>query len=152
MMVIRRFSDFSEAADQLLQEYYAAVGVKMRDGKAEMELLLADPGSAMWVATVDTELAGCVIFRQGVPTSDSAECKRLYVRPANRRMGIADVLMEHLEQFATASQRRWIYLDTEEQLGAAAELYRRRGYSACERYNDNPGANLFFRKEVTTPR
>ena len=152
MVAVTRLPAFSEAADQLLQDYYAAIGVIMRDGKAEMQQLLADPRSAMWVATVNTEPAGCVVFRQGIPQPDSGECKRLYVRPVNRRMGIADLLMEHLEQFAASSQLSWVYLDTNEQLRASLQLYRRRGYVACERYNQNPQANLFFRKAFRTPR
>ena len=117
-----------------------------------MEQLLGDPRSAMWIAIVHTELGGCVVFRHGVPGSDSGVCKRLYVRPTHRRMGIADLLMEHLEQFAATSQLGWVYLDTNEQFRASVELYRRRGYNPCERYNDNPQANLFFRKAITAPR
>lgn len=79
MIHVERLRSFTEAANCILQEYYAAIAVVTRDGQTEMGDLIADPCSAMWVATVDTKPVGCVAFRNGVPKSDSGECKRLYV-------------------------------------------------------------------------
>ena len=42
----------------------------------------------------------------------------------------------------------WIYLDTYDDLKAAIALYIRRGYETCERYNDNPQATVFLRKQI----
>ena len=150
MIHVERLRSYTEAAHQILQEYYAAIAVVMRHEQTEMDELIADPRSAMWLATADTKPVGCVVFRNGIPNSDSGECKRLYVQPASRRTGIADLLMDRLEQFAAKSQRSWIYLDTNEEFQASVKLYRRRGYSACERYNNNSQANLFFRKALYT--
>ena len=148
MVHVERLASFTDAANDILQEYYGVNAVLMRNGRAEMKDLIADPSSAMWIALVDAEPAGCVVFRHGTPTPDCGECKRLYVRPAFRRMGLADLLMDHLEQFATQTQRSWVYLDTREDFQASVKLYRQRGYLACERYNDNAQADLFFRKAI----
>ena len=150
MIHVERLWRYTEAADRILQEYYAATAVVMRDGPNEMNDLIADPCSAMWVATVDTTPVGCVVFRNGVPNVNSGECKRLYIQPAFRKMGAADLLMDCLEQFAAVSQRSWVYLDTNEDFHASVRLYRRRGYFACERYNNNSQASLFFRKALWT--
>ena len=57
--------------------------------------------------------------------------------------------MDVLEQFARESGLEWIYLDSYDDLKPAIALYERRGYSRCDRYNDNPQATLFMRKRIT---
>lgn len=41
-----------------------------------------------------------------------------------------------------------IYLDTRADMQAALRFYARRGYEACERYNDNPVAAHFMRRRL----
>jgi GNAT superfamily N-acetyltransferase len=94
-------------------------------------------------------MAGCVVLRGEVPDQDAGECKRLYVRPAFRRLGIAEALMTALEDFARRAGVQWVYLDTHDTFAASIRLYQARGYERCERYNDNPQATLFFRKRLS---
>jgi len=86
------------------------------------------------------------VLRKLDSISHAAECKRLYVRPAARGHRIADALLDAMEAFARSRHVRWIYLDTYDDLKIAIALYERRGYTRCERYNDNPQATLFMRK------
>ncbi len=132
----------------LLEEYYDAAEVVVRDGPEAMEALLTDPRSGMWVAWQDGAPAGCVVLRAGVPVADAAECKRLYVRPAFRGKGVAAALMQALESFAAETGFTWIYLDTRPNFAASVGLYRSRGYEECARYNQNPQAMMFFRKRL----
>lgn len=132
----------------LLQEYYEAVHVVLRDTPEKLQAMLAEPGSALWLAYLDGALAGCVLVRPLPQVSKAFECKRLYVRPAARGHRIADRLMDALEAFARAEGAEWIYLDTYDDLTAAIALYERRGYERCERYNQNPQATVFLRKRL----
>jgi ribosomal protein S18 acetylase RimI-like enzyme len=74
--------------------------------------------------------------------------KRLYVRPAFRQRGIADKLLQALEQFASTQGAEWLYLDTSDDLKAAIAFYEGHGYLRCDRYNDNPQATIFMRKQI----
>lgn len=79
----------------------------------------------------------------------AGEVKRLYVRPAFRRRGIAERLLEALERFASSRGVQWLYLDTTDELQAALAFYDRHGYARRDRYNDNPQATIFMRKRLS---
>ena len=145
---MKRRRHLNAQAWALLAEFYAAIDVVHQDSAEEMQDLLRDAHSGLWVATVGSMPAGCVVLKAGVPEEGSGECKRLYVRPAFRKQGVADRLMEALEQAARASGMPWIYLDTRTEFAASVRLYQRRGYLACPRYNNNSQATLFFRKRL----
>jgi GNAT superfamily N-acetyltransferase len=137
-----------EEARQLLHEYCEAVQVVKRDGPGELEGLIATHASGLWLAYLEEDLVGCVVLRQMQGHGSASECKRLYVRPLARGYGIAGKLLDALENYAQTSGIRWIYLDSYDDLKAAIQLYVRRGYAYCARYNDNPQATVFMRKEI----
>lgn len=145
---IERVRAATSEALELLDEYYEAVDVVLRDTPEKMQALLDEPDSALWLAYLGEELAGCVMVRPLPKMPRSCECKRLYVRPAARGHHIADRLMDALEDFARAARLEWIYLDTYDDLKAAIALYERRGYQRCDRYNENPQATVFLRKRL----
>jgi len=130
----------------LLGEYYELVGVIQRDTPAGLRKLLGDEAGGFWIAYVGETPAACVMLRPLSAMPGAAECKRLYVRPEFRGKGLAKSLMDTLEAFAARLGLDWVYLDSKDDLEAAIELYRRRGYEPCERYNDNPQATIFLRK------
>ena len=91
---------------------------------------------------------GFVVLRDLPSIPRAGECKRLYVQPSARGHRIAEKLMDALESFAQAQGLDSIYLDSYHDLEAAIALYRKRGYTECERYNDNPQATIFLRKHL----
>ena len=133
-------------AETLLAEYYELVGVVQRDTPTGLRKLLGDEAGGFWIAYVGETAAACVVLRPLPSIPSSAECKRLYVRSEFRGRGLAKVLMDTLEAFAARLGLDWVHLDSKDDLEAAIELYRRRGYEPCERYNDNPQATIFLRK------
>ena len=135
-------------AIRLLQEYYEAVSVVQRDAPNAIQKIIDDPSSGVWLAYKGEKAVGCVVLRKLASIPFSAECKRLYVQPTARGHGIADKLMDALESFARNKGLRWIYLDSYDDLKAAISLYRKRGYAKCKRYNDNPQATVFLRKNL----
>jgi DNA-binding MarR family transcriptional regulator/GNAT superfamily N-acetyltransferase len=132
----------------LLREYYEAVSVVQRDTPEAIRKMIDGPGSGVWLAYMGERAVGCVVLRKLDSISFAAECKRLYVQPGARGHHIADKLLDAQEDFARKQGLRWIYLDSYDDLKVAIALYRRRGYVSCERYNDNPQATVFLRKNI----
>jgi DNA-binding MarR family transcriptional regulator/GNAT superfamily N-acetyltransferase len=145
---IVRLEKVNEDALRLLEEYYEAVHVVQRDSPAAVGKIVRDASSGVWLAYLNDEAVGCVVLRRMASIPFAAECKRLYVQPMARGHGIADALLDAQEQYARGQSMQWIYLDSYDDLKAAITLYRKRGYVACERYNDNPQATVFLRKQI----
>ncbi|HVJ06274.1 MAG TPA: GNAT family N-acetyltransferase [Candidatus Saccharimonadales bacterium] len=138
----------ADPAFALIEEYYEAIGVMVRDDRAALEQYLVSPDASIWIATVDGEPAGCVMLRPLPEIPDAAEVKRLYVRPAFRGKRIAHALMQAAEEHARREGILWLYLDTKDDLHAAIHFYLSTRYERCPRYNDNPQATLFLRKRL----
>ena len=145
---IVRLTEVSGEALELLHEYCDAVHVVQRDDPQKLQALLQGHASGWWIATLGGKAVGCVVLRELPSIPHSAECKRLYVQPGARGHGIADKLMDALEDFARSEGVQSIYLDSYGDLKTAIALYLKRGYEECERYNDNPQATIFLRKRI----
>jgi len=130
----------------IVSEYYDAAAVVARDTEEAFATEYFELRSGFWLASVGAEIAGCVALRSLAP--ESAEIKRMYLRSRWRGQGIAEKLLEAAEHFAKGVGYTWIYLDTAKEMHAAAQLYRRSGYQLCDRYNDNPQAAIFMRKNL----
>jgi len=76
------------------------------------------------------------------------EIKRMWVAPSWRGAGLGSRLLRHLESVAADAGHRVVRLDTNATLDEAISMYERAGYTAIERYNDNPYAELFFEKPL----
>jgi GNAT superfamily N-acetyltransferase len=146
---IRR-ANLAQAGDAeiLLNEYYREIGVIQTDTPEAIRNLLSHSDSGFWIAYVAETPAGCVALRPLEKFRSSAECKRLYVRAQFRRRGIAEALLDVMEDYARSASLRFVYLDSMRKLEAALALYRRRGYAPCERYNENTQATVFLRKSL----
>jgi DNA-binding MarR family transcriptional regulator/GNAT superfamily N-acetyltransferase len=145
---IVRLSKSNDDALRLLQEYYEAVSVVQRDTPEATQKIIDAPGSGVWLAYLEEQAVGCVVLRKLASIPFAGECKRLYVQPSARGHHIAGKLLDAQEEFARSNGLRWIYLDSYDDLKAAIALYRKRGYVPCERYNDNPQATVFLRKNI----
>ncbi|HEX4771218.1 MAG TPA: GNAT family N-acetyltransferase [Bryobacteraceae bacterium] len=134
----------------LVEEYYEAIQVIARDNRDSLLHILSDPQSAIWVAYSGEVAIGCILFRPLTQFESAGEIKRLYVRPAYHARGVARLLLRTLEQFAQERNIAWLYLDTKDDLTEAIAFYRSHGYTPCARYNENPQATIFLRKELTS--
>lgn len=146
--LVRASTDHLNDARTLLYEYFDVIGVVLRDDDAAIRAFLDDASSALWIAYVDNDPAACVAMRPLPDVAGATECKRLYVADRYRRRGLAEALMQALEDHAAESGYNAVYLDTKDDLHAAIKLYQRLGYEPCARYNDNPQATLFMRKRL----
>jgi GNAT superfamily N-acetyltransferase len=133
---------------QLVEEYFQEIGVLLRDTLAEFAQYLQGGGNGVWLAFDREQPIGCIVLHSLTSLPRSAEIKRLFVRPAYRRQGLADRLLEALEQSAVKLSYEWLYLDTKDDLDNAIRFYHRHGYQRCDRYNRNPQATIFMRKRL----
>jgi ribosomal protein S18 acetylase RimI-like enzyme len=139
-----------DVAFEIVDEYCEAVDVLVRDEPAEFEKYFND-NAGIWLAVSgsDDEVVGCIALRP-LPHLHGGACevKRLYVKTDWRGCGIAQQLLNELLTYATAYGYKEIYLDTKDDLQDAIRFYYRAGYKDCQRYNDNPQATVFMRREL----
>jgi GNAT superfamily N-acetyltransferase len=140
--------DEAAEAYAIVAEYYEAVQVVVREDAAEFREKYFGPGAGIWLARDGAAVVGCIALRPLKEIAGCGEVKRLYVKPEYRGRAIAERLLEALEAYA----REWgygaIYLDSKDDLKAALRFYARHGYAECARYNENPQATVFMRKEL----
>jgi GNAT superfamily N-acetyltransferase len=79
---------------------------------------------------------------------ERAEIKRVWIAPEHRGRGLSSALMSDLEARALAAGRSVVVLDTNGVLVQAISVYHHLGYTPTERYNDNPHATHWFRKQL----
>ncbi|PSC70167.1 beta-aspartyl asparaginyl family [Micractinium conductrix] len=85
----------------------------------------------------------------GAPLADVCEMKRLFVLPGHHGLGAGAALVRALLPAAAELGYGCMVLDTLERLEGANKLYRRLGFSACQRYNDCPLPGvLYFARQL----
>lgn len=123
------FQGFTQECGTLPGEYVGPLGV----------LLLA------WV---DGMPAGCGALRP-LPDADypnASEMRRLYVRPAHRRLGLGRQLAQALIDWGVQAGYSCILLDTLDDMEAARSLYDSLGFDEIPPYYYNPIAGSHYLK------
>lgn len=134
-----------QAARVLFVEYAQGLGVDLCFQNFDTEVAqlpgeYAEPGGALLLAFVDGQAAGCVALRAlpSVDYANACEMKRLYVRPAFRRLGLGRVLAVQLLNLATQAGYSCLLLDTLDDMEAAREMYVSLGFEEIPPYYFNP--------------
>ena len=138
----------------LFAEYAASLGIDLgyQQFPAELEGLpgkYARPDGRLYLALVDGAPAGCVALRRFDATR--AEMKRLYVRPAYRRLHLGSRLAGLVVEAARESGYSAILLDTLHTMDRAKQLYRRLGFVEIEPYYDSPVGETTFLQLTLAP-
>jgi GNAT superfamily N-acetyltransferase len=105
------------------------------------------PVGLFLVAEVDGVPAACGAWRVHAP--GVAEVKRVYVEPAFRRQGLAQLVMAALEESAAAAGSRSVVLNSGSRQPEALALYAALGYTPVAGYGvyaDAPGAVFLGRR------
>jgi putative acetyltransferase len=129
-------------ARALFQEYGASLGFSLCFQSFDKELAglpgdYAPPSGRLLLAHVDGQPAGCIALHRY--RGDTAEMKRLYVRPQFRGHKLGQHLLDGLIAEAQAIGYRFIRLDTVPSvMGRAVELYRAYGFREIAPYRENP--------------
>jgi len=131
----RTVADF-QALWGLLIEYEAGLPPELRHGSVPDSTALKSTyvkRSAAFVAAAEGRIVGCVAVAE--LDAGTAVMMRLFVRPANRGMGAARVLVNAALRFVRRCRYGRVVLDTDkERLRAAYCLYRSLGFTECEPY------------------
>jgi GNAT superfamily N-acetyltransferase len=138
-----------DQAWEIVNEYYDAVDVVVREDRSAFEGLYFSDGAGLWLARIGPTVAGCIALRPLAVFPRAGEVKRLYVQPSSRGQGIAGLLLDTLHDYAKSAGYEWLYLDSKDDLRTAITFYEKRGYVPCERYNDNPQATVFMKKRIS---
>ncbi|HSQ30425.1 MAG TPA: GNAT family N-acetyltransferase [Gemmatimonadaceae bacterium] len=108
------------------------------------------PRGALWVAWEHAEAVGCLALHELAP--DTAELKRMYVRPESRGRGVARRLVEHAIAVATARRYSRLRLGTLPSMQAAQQLYASLGFRRVPAYRPVEfGETWFYERPLGTP-
>ena len=142
-----------DALRGIFREYAASLTVDLAFQNFEEELATlpgeyAAPRGALLMARVDGQLAGCCALRplDTVDFPNSCEMKRLYVRPAFRRLGLGRQLAEAIMDVARLNAYDHVLLDTLDDMEAARTLYEDLGFEEIPPYYHNPIAGAHYLK------
>ena len=142
-----------EAVRELFNEYAASLDIDLgfqgfTDEVAQLPGEYAPPRGTLLLALVDGAYAGCVALRpiDDVDYANSAEMKRLFVRPMFRRFGLgrslADAALDSARELGYAS----VLLDTLDAMEVARALYTDLGFEEIPPYYHNPMAGAHYLK------
>jgi putative acetyltransferase len=136
-----------EEAQRLIEEYAASLTVDLAFQGIDEELAglpgdYVPPRGALYVARDRDTILGCVAFRP--LGDDTAELKRLWVRPEARGSGAGRLLVARALENARAAGYACVRLDTLPDQRAAHSLYRSFGFVEIEPYRHNPVAGTAF--------
>jgi DNA-binding MarR family transcriptional regulator/GNAT superfamily N-acetyltransferase len=152
---IRTVDPTTPAAAAAMDSYFAELDRRFPHGfdpgPAAVGDMVAATGGGFVVATSDGLPVACGGVRS-LGGGRVGEIKRMWVHHDWRGAGLGARLLRHLETTAHDLGYGTIRLDTNGTLVEAIAMYERAGYRSIERYNDNPYAEAFFEKALTSPR
>ena len=138
-------ADFRALAAQLDAYYFPLVG--------DIQLKYAEPNrpenmNALVVAYEGDIPVACGAWK--AVSGETAEIKRIYVKPEYRRCGVATVLIRVLEESVRASGRHKLILETAVDTSGSHALYLSLGYRLRDYYGSPAGADhcQCFHKET----
>lgn len=86
---------------------------------------------------------------RSLPELDAAEVKRMYVRPAGQRKGLARRMLAHVEADLASAGHHLVVLGTGDRQPEAMALYESSGYEAIPgfgHYRDTPGSRHYAKR------
>jgi len=141
------------AVRAIFLEYARSLSVDLyfQDFESELQQLpgeYAPPRGALLLAMVNHEVAGCCALRplDSADASNASEMKRLYVRPAFRRLGLGRKLAEAILDAARQNDYSCVLLDTLDEMETARALYEDLGFEEIPPYYHNPIAGAHYLK------
>jgi ribosomal protein S18 acetylase RimI-like enzyme len=135
-----------QTVGELFREYARTTDAPCCFADFERELAVLPAGySVLILAEVDGIAQGCVALRR--LDAQTAEVKRLYVRPGHRGQGIGRALADAAIEAARRQGHRRLVLDSLPTMQAAIALYRLLGFRETTAYLPEPtsGALCFER-------
>ena len=107
------------------------------------------PAGEFFVAYLHGEPLGCGAVKHHA--DDAAEIKRMWIAPSARGLGLGRRLLETLEACARDAGARVAHIETSAVLVEALSLYRSTGWREVPAFNDEPFADHWFEKSMSSP-
>lgn len=126
------------AVRSLFREYVESLGIDLSFQDVDADL--ADPLGVYELVLLARD--GCVALRR--LDGETAELKRLYVRPATRGRGLGRRLAEAAVAEARKRGYRRLLLDTLPSMAEARDLYRSLGFTETAPYRPSPIAGTSY--------
>lgn len=142
--------EYAEAAG-LFREYAAWLNIDLGFQKFEEELkalktMYAPPYGGIILAKKGNEITGSIAIRK--IENDTAELKRMYVRPLYQQQGIGANLLKEALLLAKNSGYKKIQLDTLSSMTPAINLYKKNGFYEIPPYYHNPESNAVYFEKI----
>lgn len=143
--------DTLEGIRGLFIEYAESLGLDLCFQNFEQELSTlpgeyAAPRGCLLAVQIDGAWAGCCALRplDNVDYPNASEMKRLFVRPAYRRLGLGRLLAEAILDAARTMGYGCVLLDTLNDMESARALYGELGFVEVPPYYFNPIAGAHY--------
>jgi DNA-binding MarR family transcriptional regulator/GNAT superfamily N-acetyltransferase len=107
---------------------------------------MTPPSGLFVVARLDGEPVGCGGLKRSDKTT--GEIKRVWTAPSARGVGVARRVLRALEAAGRDMGIKTLRLGTNRALTEAHALYRKEGFRAIARFNDNPYEHRWFEKRL----
>jgi GNAT superfamily N-acetyltransferase len=146
MVAIAPADPGSADARWCLSHYFADLAARFDFDPART--LPTAPGDLFLLARFGGQPAGCGVLK--ALDERTGEILRMWVDRPHRGLGIAGRLLEALETAAAQRGHERVCLYTNRSLDEAKALYRARGYREIPRYNDDPFADHWFEKRLSS--
>jgi DNA-binding MarR family transcriptional regulator/GNAT superfamily N-acetyltransferase len=131
-----------------LGHYFAELAERFEEAFDPAKTLPTASDDLFLLARFDGQPAGCGVLK--ALDDDTGELLRMWVDRPHRGLGIAGRILAELERNAAERGHRTVRLYTNRSLGEAKAMYRARGYREIPRYNDDPYANHWFEKRLSS--
>jgi DNA-binding MarR family transcriptional regulator/GNAT superfamily N-acetyltransferase len=151
-LTIEMVDPASREAQWCVGQYFAEIDALFATGYDPSKAVavgaadLTPPRGAFLVARLHGHPIGCGGVK--LPAGEPAFLKRMWVTPSARGLGVADLLLQRLEEIAREAGATAVTLDTNSKLTAAGRLYATRGYVEVPDFNGEPHADRWYRKEL----
>jgi DNA-binding MarR family transcriptional regulator/N-acetylglutamate synthase-like GNAT family acetyltransferase len=131
-----------------LGHYFAELAERFEEPFDPARTLPTGAHDLFLLARFDGQPAGCGVLK--ALDEDTGELLRMWVDRPHRGLGIAGRLLDELERHAFERGHRRVRLYTNRSLNQARAMYHARGYTEIPRYNDDPYANHWFEKRLSS--
>ncbi len=141
------------AAASLFNEYAVWLNIDLGFQKFSEELknlqkMYAISEGGIILSKNENDFSGCIAIRK--IDIDTAELKRMYVKPAFQQKGIGAGLLNEAILLARKIGYKKIQLDTLSNMTPAINLYKKNGFYEIPAYYNNPEETaVYFEKTVT---
>jgi putative acetyltransferase len=134
-------------ATMLFKEYAAWLNIDLGFQHFDAELMRIKtmyglPQGGIILCKAGDEFIGCVGIRK--IDSDTAELKRMFIKPAFQKQGIGKVLLQKAVELAKTLDYTAIRLDTLNYMTSAIKLYKQYGFYEIPAYYNNPNETAVY--------